>query len=267
MTVYAKRGWVGFAPVSDDVNPRYSDMMAKLNGSITTGTTVAVAATATSGNAQTYNMTSNNVLNLFFSEDAGVTYKPTTVTLTGATPAAVTAAEVIALLDADPMFAQFADASLSTTSVKITMRAVGPNGKFYVTGSANTPLGFTCVATGSAAAGTGTVATLPLVITDGAGVAIPYAKVTVTLYQADTAATKDASSTVSRFVYGLAVSGGRTNTAVCEADRNGLLTLEIGDVTGGATTTYAEVTATGSGQIISGRDAGGTARIAVVTGT
>lgn len=268
MALKTQTGYVGFTPVPPTLSPLRVGGIVVLSGSVTGATTVAAAAIETSGSAQNYDCSTNNSLTVYVSEDNATTYlRCGPITVAGATVATTTAAEVVVDLNANTMFAKYMTADVNGTSVRITTDAVGPNTAFYVTGTANTPLGFTAVATGSANNGTGTVASLSLISQDSTGQAIALSPITITLYAGSTGDTKDATGIINRATVGGIISGEHTNTAVCETDRNGILTLEIGDPTGGAVDCHLEATDTGSTRVLTGKDAGGDARISVTTGT
>lgn len=265
MPIRAKENWLGLSPCPPGLNPDRANPIVALADSITTGTTVAVAATATAGQAETYDVSVNNVLTMFYSFDASETtpsYRSFSVTLTGATPDAATTDELVALLNANTMFASLFVADKSTTSLRITMKKVGPDGAFYIGGTANTPLAFTQVSNATKAVGTGTVATLSVTVKDNLGNPMPNAPVTLTLYQADSGDTADASASVCTIVAGNIVSGMFTNTVNLLSNQNGEIEVEIADTTSGSSATYAEFSST-----LTGLTCPGMGRTAVTTGT
>lgn len=253
MAVKPKRRFLGLTPCPPMSDPRMLDPVIALNTEITSGTTQGVAAIATAGNAQTYNCSTNNSLTVYISKDAGSTYfRCGPVTISGATPAATTAAEAAALLNANAMFSKYAVADVNTNALRITTRDLGLNAAFYVGGSANTPLGFTQVSHATKAVGTGTVATVPVIITDTVGNPLAFAPVTLTLYAAADGDTKDATAKVNRLTQGTVVSGLNSNTVSMVADASGRITVEIADSASGSANTYLEWTVSGSTKICSG---------------
>lgn len=263
MAVKSKRRFLGFAPCPPSLDPRYNEPVIALNTEITAGTTLGTKATATSGNAQNYDCSTNNSLTVYISKGGDTTYiKCGPITINGANNAAVTAAEAVADLNANVMFTKYAVADVDTTSVRITLRDIGDHGAFYVTGTANTPLGFTAVAHASRAVGTGDQAVVPVKITDSKGMSLPFAHVTATLYAGSTGDTKDATAIINRATVGEIVSGMNTNTVALEANAAGLLTIEIGDTAAAAADSYIEFTVTGTDLIL---PIAGAARTKVIT--
>ena len=220
--------FVGYQPVPKATNPlRYGGTAATVEDTAGAGTITAAAATA--GNAENYDCSTNNSLTVYFTLDGGTTYFPVTVTVSGATPAATTAAEAAADLNANGVFSRYATADDNSGSLRITLLPLGPNAKFYVGGTANTPLGFTQVADGTAAAGGGTnVATFTITVTAQNGDILPKQKVTLNVYDAASAGALVAASTLQNATKGTFDSGENTETAVMYTDVDGKITAELG---------------------------------------
>ena len=253
--------FMGFRPIPKNLNPLRTDAYVALNGSITTGTTVAVAATTTSGNAETYDFTTAGTFYLYYSDDAGVTfnsYGPASIQ--GATAAATTEAEVVADINANAMIAQFITAS-DGSGVVLTAKGAGADIEFYVGGTANTALGFTAVSAATAAAGTGTYATVSVDVTNALGKPIPYFALNGILYAASTGATKDATSEIVTASVGSITSGAFSNTFTALTNRHGRFTFKIADTGEGASTCYVEFT-DANGKVLDG-----IGRTEVTTGT
>ena len=144
------------------------------NGGINdeSGATLAknVVAANITASAGTYNLTStaNRALNVFFSQDNGSTYKKITFTgIVGVTPAATTAAEIAALLNANTVFSQFFLAINNAGTLEIQRKLPSSRFKTYFTGTLAAVLGTdftTAIAPGSAVAA-GTNAGLPFEFT------------------------------------------------------------------------------------------------------
>ena len=105
-----------------------------------------------SGNAEPYDLSTNNTLTLSFCFDSQfLNYANVSVNVAGATPAATTAAEVVAALNANNTFSSFFVAQTFTTNMynltgkKILIKSVKPKSNFkayVVNSSAEAEIGF-----------------------------------------------------------------------------------------------------------------------------
>jgi len=123
------------------------------------GVTKHSGATNHDAGAGTYDMsvTADQLLNTYFSEDNGASYKKVSIDgLVGATPAATTAAELAALLAANAVFDKYIAASDNGGTLRLNARMPSSRFKMYFTGAAAAKLAgvfTTAVAPGSAVGG------------------------------------------------------------------------------------------------------------------
>jgi hypothetical protein len=200
-----------------------------------------VAAIITADTAGPYDVSTNDTLKIFYSEDGGTVYRSVTVDgLAGADPEASTAAEIATDLNANTNFARWFTASNSSGSLRITSKALGANIKVYVTGSANGEFDFSELSTGTAGAGTGTAITVNATVKDAFGEPEPYAQVKVNLYNASTASTATDNFQIQCVSKGAVISGEISKECIIAADKDGAIEYQIADYTGAANSAWVE---------------------------
>lgn len=265
-----KRAKTGPAQMYDASNPNILTSKVAVTNTPSDGTSGAAGASITAGNAQNYDVSTNNALVIHVSNEGTESegdrnFFPITVSGIGdgaGDSSAATAAELVSAINANPVASNHVVADVDTNAVRITTKMKGTSARVYVSGSANTPLGFTENSDANSAAGSGVASKVDILVTDTSGDYIPYQSVNVVLYEAATGATKDATATAqgSKTYKGGFESGEFSNTAVIKTDAFGVASFGIIDSGAGAQTALLDASVAASGK---GLDA----RLSVTTGS
>lgn len=213
------------------------------------GTSGAAVATINAGGAGTYDVSANNVLNIFICnnhlEETKTWFQFTieNVGVTAVDAAAATAAEIAAAVNAHPAAAKYFTGVDNSGTFRITTKQKGTSVAIYVTGSANTPLAFTQVAPAGAEAATGVAAKRTITVTDFNNVGQRFVPVQLTLYAADSGGTKDTTAVIQQKLNykGNVVSDYNTNTVETVTDERGIIEFDIIDSGADAQTAFLDV--------------------------
>jgi len=194
------------------------------------GGAACTAAVATAGSARTYDVEDDKALSVWVSEDGGETFVELAIADVGseaADPSAATAAEIAEAINAHAMASRYVVAADWIGSLQLTTVGMGEVA-VYVSGDANTPLGFTQDSANNAAVGTGTRAGLTIKVVDAAGQPAADRLIEVRAYDASTEGNVVETVTLLQGSKGSLVGAAGYNCTF-RTDQNGMVQCYLAD--------------------------------------